>query len=239
MFRLRARCSGPQRLGYRHCEERKRRSNPDAPKKLDCFANARNDVLPDTRSPSRSANDARGFARKSAPPHQRAQGMPGADAPAASRAKLKSTRVSHHRFTGSHRHSLRNGFNGLLRALPGEPGFVVTIPARLPKHRRELTPASGRQDHTASPSAHLRARHATGSASTAPCPAFVAIASRPSWWDRMAQVRKGDLPVGARQFFGRVTTRLPAKSANRSSENTRSRTYCASGNSVRGDKAFR
>ena len=28
----------------------------------------------------------------------------------ASRAKVKSTRVSHHRFTGQHRHSLRNGF---------------------------------------------------------------------------------------------------------------------------------
>ena len=127
--------------------------------------------------------------------------MPGANAPAALRVRIENTQVSHHRFTGKRRHSLRNGFNGLLRALPGEPGFVATIPARLPKHRRELTPASGRQDHTASPSAHLRARHARGSASTAPCPAFVAIASRPSWWDRMARRRKGDLPVGARRKF--------------------------------------
>ena len=28
------------------------------------------------------------------------------------------------------RHSPRNGFNGLLRALPGEPGFLATIPAQ-------------------------------------------------------------------------------------------------------------
>jgi hypothetical protein len=56
--------------------------------------------------------------------------MPGADAPAALRVRIENTQVSHHRFTGSHRHSLRNGFNGLLRALPGEPGFVVTIPAQ-------------------------------------------------------------------------------------------------------------
>src|SRR5579872_1367125 len=28
------------------------------------------------------------------------------------------------------RHSPRNGFNGLLRALPGEPGFLSTIPAQ-------------------------------------------------------------------------------------------------------------
>jgi hypothetical protein len=39
------------------------------------------------------------------------------DAPAASCAKVKSTRVSHHRFAGSIRPSLRNGFNGLSRAL--------------------------------------------------------------------------------------------------------------------------
>src|ERR1700722_12205941 len=39
------------------------------------------------------------------------------DAPAASYAKVKSIRVSHHRFTGSIRPSLRNGFNGFLRAL--------------------------------------------------------------------------------------------------------------------------
>src|ERR1700728_4286123 len=56
--------------------------------------------------------------------------MPGADAPAALRVRIENTQVSHHRFTGSHRHSLRNGFNGLLRALPGEPGFLATIPAR-------------------------------------------------------------------------------------------------------------
>jgi hypothetical protein len=30
---------------------------------------------------------------------------------------------------GITRRFLRNGFNGLFRALPGEPGFVVTIPA--------------------------------------------------------------------------------------------------------------
>jgi hypothetical protein len=41
------------------------------------------------------------------------------DAPAASRV-VKNTRVSHHRFTGVSRHSLHNGFNGLLRALPGD-----------------------------------------------------------------------------------------------------------------------
>jgi len=54
----------------------------------------------------------------------------------------------------AHRHSLHDGFNGLLRALPGEPGFLATIACEIIS--TSLTPASGRQDHTASPSA-LRA----------------------------------------------------------------------------------
>jgi hypothetical protein len=45
-------------------------------------------------------------------------------APAASCAKVESTRVSHHRFTGNARPSLRNGFNGLLRALPGDRALL-------------------------------------------------------------------------------------------------------------------
>ena len=46
----------------------------------------------------------------------------------------------------------RNGFNGFLRALPGEPGFLATV---IPRSLllKNLTPASGRQDHTTSPSA--------------------------------------------------------------------------------------
>jgi hypothetical protein len=36
---------------------------------------------------------------------------------------VKSTRVSHHRHAETFRHSLRNGFNGFLRALPGDRLF--------------------------------------------------------------------------------------------------------------------
>jgi hypothetical protein len=74
------------------------------------------------------------------------------DAPAASYVKIENIRASHHRFTGSIRPSLRNGFNGFLRALPGEPG-LLSPSRRDAKHHRQLTPASGRQDHTTSPSA--------------------------------------------------------------------------------------
>jgi hypothetical protein len=36
------------------------------------------------------------------------------------------------------RHSLRSGFNGLFRALPGDRAFLPPSPARLPEHRRQL-----------------------------------------------------------------------------------------------------
>ncbi len=83
--------------------------------------------------------------------------------------KMKSTRVSHHRFTGQRRHSLRNGFNGLLRALPGDRAFLSPSP-RNAKHCRKLTPASRCQDHTASPSAAPIARHATSQRPLLPAP---------------------------------------------------------------------
>jgi hypothetical protein len=56
-----------------------------------------------------------------------------------------------------HRHSLRDGVNAYLRALPGVRDLIVTVangssPAR-------LAPAQGRQDHTISPSASRIARH--------------------------------------------------------------------------------
>jgi hypothetical protein len=54
----------------------------------------------------------------------------------------------------------RNGFNGFLRALPGDRAFLPPSPAEYaacPRpvgpthHSANLTPASGRQDHTTSP----------------------------------------------------------------------------------------
>ena len=71
-------------------------------------------------------------------------------APAVSRARCGWQNAHEH--TGSAetlRPSLRNGFNGLLRALPGDRAFLPPSPVRC----TNLTPASGRQDHTTSPSA--------------------------------------------------------------------------------------
>src|SRR3981189_2797184 len=55
----------------------------------------------------------------------------------------------------------RNGFNGFLRALPGDRALlppssadmVLSKPGRADLPSANLTPASGRQDHTTSPSA--------------------------------------------------------------------------------------
>ena len=65
---------------------------------------------------------------------------------------------------------------GLFRALPGDRAFLPPSPALLSAN---LTPASGRQDHTSSPSAYTPFVIGA-SASTASRPAAVTIATRPS-----------------------------------------------------------
>jgi hypothetical protein len=88
-----------------------------------------------------------------------------------------NTRVSHHGYTGSPGIPARNGFNGFLRALPGDRACLP--PSLRESPPRNLTPASGRQDHTTSPSAS--APFVKGaSTSTASRPASVTIAIRPS-----------------------------------------------------------
>jgi hypothetical protein len=51
------------------------------------------------------------------------------NAPAASRGKMKTTRVSHHRSTRIARHSRTRWFNGLPRALPGDQALLTPSPA--------------------------------------------------------------------------------------------------------------
>jgi hypothetical protein len=78
--------------------------------------------------------------------------MPGASsAPAASRAKNRKHTSKSPRGTGNTRHSLRNGFNGFLRALPSDRLSCRCRRAKLVS--LNLMPASRHQDHTTSPSA--------------------------------------------------------------------------------------
>jgi hypothetical protein len=79
------------------------------------------------------------FARK-----QRAQGTPGGRCTRSLACKIKKhTSFSHHRFTETIRRSLRNGFNGFLRALPGEPGLLPPSSARCDEHRRQFDASVG------------------------------------------------------------------------------------------------
>jgi hypothetical protein len=77
------------------------------------------------------------------------------DAPAALRAKMESTQASH---TGLTRHSPRNGFTVSFVLSPAT-GFLATVASGVVS--ANLTPASGRHDHTTSPSASraVRRRH--------------------------------------------------------------------------------
>jgi hypothetical protein len=57
--------------------------------------------------------------------------MPGARCARSRVCSVESTRVSHHGHTGNTRHSLRNGFNGFLRALPSDRAFLPLSPAEI------------------------------------------------------------------------------------------------------------
>src|SRR5882724_11806096 len=124
---------------------------------------------------------------------KRAQGMPDARC-TRSRLCSKKHRRQQLQVHRNNRHSLRNGFNGFLRALLGDHAWLPPSSADRSAH---LTPASERQDHTPSPSASapfvrvpvithepkpaLRSLCTPDTAaSTASRPASVTIASRPS-----------------------------------------------------------
>jgi hypothetical protein len=122
-----------------------------------------------------AARCARSFARNLDPPNRGRRESRVSDAPAA--AREGSTRVSHHEFTGSIRLSPRNGFNGLFRALPGDRAL---LPPSLTDRSANLTPASGCQDHTTSPSAIAPFVKGTISVHCIPHPTSVTTAKRPS-----------------------------------------------------------
>src|SRR6266478_3770684 len=65
----------------------------------------------------------------------------------------KAHEHSHHGHTGNHPAFPAQWFYGFLRALPGDQACLTPSPALL---IADLTPASGRQNHTTSPSAAAR-----------------------------------------------------------------------------------
>src|SRR5258705_9620641 len=124
----------------------------------------------------------------------------------------------------------RNGFNGFLRALPGDRAVLPPSPTDMflskpgwaDLNSANLTPASGRQDHTTSPYAATSLVRSLGdrsqafrqpalqshraqnaAASTASHPASVTIAIRPSvGWD--AKSSRSDLGQVATNIFRKI-----------------------------------
>ena len=106
--------------------------------------------------------------------------MPGADAPAALRVRIANTQVSHHRFTGSRRHSLRDGFNGYF-ALSLVIGLSCHHPRCDAEHRHQVdisVEMSGPHDFAVRGSMPFVAWH--DRVHRIPRPTFVTIAKRPS-----------------------------------------------------------
>src|SRR3954462_6511732 len=110
----------------------------------------------------------------------------------------KAYEHSHHGHTGVTRHSPRNGFNGFLRALPSDRAFLPLSPAEI---STSLTPASGRQDHTTSPSASAPFVSSTAGVHRIPRPTFVTTAKRPSLWARDGGSSRFDLPEAKAECF--------------------------------------
>jgi hypothetical protein len=94
------------------------------------------------------------------PPPWRAWGMPDARCTRVSCALcIGKKHTSNNEYTGITRHPRTQWFYGLFRALPGDRAFchrrlrikVLFKPGRADRTSANLTPASGRQDHTTSP----------------------------------------------------------------------------------------
>src|SRR5665213_2649862 len=138
---------------------------------------------------SESFNFVRASSREGAcDPQERAQGRPG---PRCTRGLMciDAQKNAHTSIQVQRKHSglpcamaLR-----LIRALPGDRAFLPPSPARCRSIIANLTPASGRQDHTTSP--YALAPFVIGtSASITSRPAFRDDRERPFWWDETAKI---------------------------------------------------
>src|ERR1700738_4252572 len=104
-------------------------------------------------SRSRGADSARVVHEAWPSKKQRAQGRPGARCTRGLACKSDNKkRTRAYRFSGNTPAFPAQWFYGLLRALPGDRAFLPPSPPRS-LLLKNLTPASGRQDHATSPSA--------------------------------------------------------------------------------------
>jgi hypothetical protein len=126
----------PRGSSLRHCERQRSNPWPKQRGSVDCFVAP---LLAMTRTIETQLRIlATRSARAMPDPYrlreQRAQGKPGARRTRSLACEIKQAHErSHHRFTGFTRPSLRNGFNGFLRALPGDRAFLSPSPRGLPR----------------------------------------------------------------------------------------------------------
>ena len=111
---------------------------------------------------------------------------------------IKAHKHSHHGHTGNTQHSPRNGFNSLFRALPGDRALLPPSSTRF--LTADLTPASGCQDHTASPSASSALVLSTIRVHRIP-PRVGDVAQRPSCRAGTGRACRDDLPDGESGIF--------------------------------------
>src|ERR1700722_9843018 len=129
-----------------------------------------------------AARYVRGLPKTPAPENRGRGECRAPDAPAASCALLVASMHTsiHSEPSENTRHSRTQWFTAYTVLSP-VIGFPVTVAC---ERFANLMPASRHQDHTTSPSA-LASPVKRAAASTAPRPAFVTFAKRPSEWNRM------------------------------------------------------
>ena len=153
----------PQGDGFRKCSTH---AGASRVRKLDCFVAGapRKDVADNSHTPPRSRRAIRAsFVDVKPSEIQRAWGMPDARC---TRSLMCKNKKAHEVVTVGSPVSpgipARNGFNGLLRDLPGDRAFLspsscglesLSAPGWADTPPQDLTPASRRQNHTTSPSA--------------------------------------------------------------------------------------
>jgi hypothetical protein len=112
--------------------------------------------------------------------------------------KRKRTRA--YRFSGGNPAFPARWFYSLFRALPGDRAFLPPSSLRS-LLLKNLTPASGRQDHTTSPSAPGAARLAPPKRPPHPAPNVRDDGQRPSARGGTAQLIILFLPIGEAKYF--------------------------------------
>src|SRR5437667_10982825 len=105
--------------------------------------------------------------------------MPGARCARSLACKIKIAHErSHHGHTGNPPAFPAQWFYGLIRALPGDQACLTPSSALL---IADLTPASGRQNHTTSPSASARFVKRTARVHRIPFPTLMTFRNAPLW----------------------------------------------------------